>query len=262
MNIADVDKDGSISFNEFFFFVLVNQIPSTYIAKEFERAGGHMTVDQFTKIIEAGRKKTLFGQNLKLSRQQKDDYLDTCKQMVERIYNGRKSISLCEWMDFRNELQEMIWSYEFHQFELDYKHHMSAYDFAQSFYVYYLPFHKIDEYMEHLNQYDHYKVGCVSFKQFVAFQYFLKYKAKIILRVIENKQLDMAGLRELVSEFQEENNYCKDNDVEISDEMLEAFIHAMDLDGNGSLDGEEVLGIIYNRKTIGGQKMKNDKKKK
>ena len=78
MNIADVDKDGSISFNEFFFFVVVTQIPSSYIGKEFKRAGGTMTAKQFSKVIERGRKKILFGQNLKLSIKQKEDYNETC----------------------------------------------------------------------------------------------------------------------------------------------------------------------------------------
>jgi len=72
---------------------------------------------------------------------------------------------------------------------------------------------------------------------------------------MDKKSLDLAGLRELVNEFEEENDYCHKNKVHISDEMLDAFIHAMDLDGNGVLDGKEVIGIIYNRKTIGGQKM-------
>jgi len=132
---------------------------------------------------------------------------------------------------------------------------MSAFDFAQSFYIYYIPFHKIKEYQEHLNSYEEYKVGCVSFEQYVAFQYFLKKKNDIIQRVMEKKQLDLTGLRQLVDEFEEESGYCAKKNVHISDEMLDCFIHAMDLDGNGVLDEQEVVGIIFNRKTIGGQKV-------
>jgi len=119
MNIADVDGDGSISFNEFFFFVLVCQIPSKYFEAAFKKKGGKINAKDFHKILEANRKKIPFGQNLKLNKQQKDDYMLTCQEMINNIYNGRAEISFDEWMEFRNELQEMIWHYEFHQFDLD-----------------------------------------------------------------------------------------------------------------------------------------------
>jgi len=64
---------------------------------------------------------------------------------------------------------------------------MCAFDFAQSFFIYFIPFHKIKEYQDHLNSFDEYKQGCVSFKQYVAFQYFLKKKNDIIQRVMERK---------------------------------------------------------------------------
>lgn len=258
MNIADVDGDGSISFNEFFFFVLVCQIPSRHFETAFKRKGGKINAKDFHKLLEANRKKIPFGQNLKLTKQQKDDYMLTCQEMINNIYNGRSEITFQEWMEFRNELQEMIWHYEFHQFDLDPHGHMSAFDFALSFFIYYIPFHKIQEYRDHLNSYEEYHHGCVSFKQYVAFQYFLKKKNDIISRVMEKKQLDLGELRTLVDEFEEENDYCHKHSVHISDEMLDAFIHAMDLDGNGVLDEQEVVGIIYNRKTIGGQKAKKN----
>ena len=67
----------------------------------------------------------------------------------------------------------------------------------------------------------------------------------------------MHGLRQLCDEFEAENEYCKANGVHISDTMLEAFLNALDLDGNGALDQEETVGIFMNRKLIGSQKMKD-----
>jgi len=89
-----------------------------------------MNATDFAKVIESNRKKILFGQNLKLTKEQKEEYLQTCSEMIIRIYDGRDQITFDEWMEFRHELQEMVWHYEFHQFDLDRHGHMSAFDFA------------------------------------------------------------------------------------------------------------------------------------
>ena len=91
----------------FFFFVLVAQIPSKYIEASFKKNGGRMTADKFAKVLEFHRKKILFGQNLKLTKEQKEDYFETCQGMIKNIWNGRESLTFNEWMEFRNELQEL-----------------------------------------------------------------------------------------------------------------------------------------------------------
>ena len=64
-------------------------------------------------------------------------------------------------------------------------------------------------------------------------------------------------LRELVDDFERDSDYCIENQVHISDEMIECFIHALDLDDSGTLEEDEVCGILSNKKTIGGQKQKS-----
>jgi len=115
---------------------------------------------------------------------------------------------------------------------------MSARDFATSFYIYYLPANKIKEYQEHIDSFEEYKKGFISFKEYVAFQYFLKKKDDIKQRVVENKTIGLVDLHELVEEFQNENDYCQNNQVHISDKMLQLFIRALDIKGTGVL-GEE-----------------------
>ena len=61
-----------------------------------------MNASEFARMVESNRKKVLFGQNLKISKAQKDDYLRCCHDMIMRIYDGRESITYEEWMDFRN----------------------------------------------------------------------------------------------------------------------------------------------------------------
>lgn len=55
----------------------------------------------------------------------------------------------------------------------------------------------------------------------------------------------------LVDEFQAESAYCQKNNVNISNEMLGAFLDAMDLNGNGILEPEEIVGILKVKKGVG-----------
>lgn len=105
--------------------------------------------------------------------------------------------------------------------------------------------------MEHLEQHKEYKIRCCDVDQYCAFQYFLKTKARIIEVVLEKDKLDFDVLRTLVDEFQGSSEYVSKHAVKINDEMLKAFLIALDLEGNGHLEAEEVTGILMKRKKIG-----------
>jgi len=114
----------------------------------------------------------------------------------------------------------------------------------------------MNDYLLHLDKFKEYKKGCCDLNQYCAFQYFLRAKAKIIQVVMDKGRIDFDGLRELCDEFESENEYCVKNGVHITDEMLHAFLDAMDLDGNGVLDMEETVGILTTRKEIGSRQLK------
>lgn len=61
MNYADMDKDGLITFSEFFFFVLVVQTPEAMIKADFKKCGGKMSLQQMSKYLTLHKKKTQFG---------------------------------------------------------------------------------------------------------------------------------------------------------------------------------------------------------
>lgn len=75
--------------------------------------------------------------------------------------------------------------------------------------------------------------------------------------VIEKGRIDFDGLREICDEFEAESEYCKSKGVHITDDILHAFLSAMDLDGNGVLDIEETVGILSTRKEIGSKTLKD-----
>ena len=133
-------------------------------------------------------------------------------------------------------MQGLLWLYEFDKFDTDHDNNISVFDLAQSFFVYYVPFQKIDDYINHLRGYSEYKKSCCSSKEYIAFQYFMKMKSEIVGHVLARGSIDLHALRELRDKFQASNEYCKRNNVHLCDHMLEAFLHALDLDGNGILD--------------------------
>lgn len=100
--------------------------------------------------------------------------------MCERIFNGREKIDFEEFNEFRNQVIESLWHYEFYQFERDGHDHISDYDMAVSLYTHYIPAQRLPEYMKHMEQYKDQKRGCCSVNQYCAFQYFMKGKATII----------------------------------------------------------------------------------
>lgn len=258
MKIADVDGDGQISFAEFYFFVLLCQTPEKCIIKDFNKAGGKMTLGKLAKTIGGHKAKTNFTQKFKAIGE-KCDFTEVNIGMCQRIFKGKNEITYKEYMDFRNKLVESLWHFEFHQFEKDEHDHITAFDIAQSLYVYYIPFHKIPDYLLHLDKYKDHKMGVCDAKQYCAFQYFLRNRGRIVQAVLDKGRIDFDGLRELADEFEEKSDYCREHGCKISDEMLHAFLNAMDLDGNGVLDVDETVGILTTRKEIGSKSIRDRK---
>lgn len=139
---------------------MVVQTPSKVIKEDFKKMGGKMNIGQMSAYIRKHRKKTEFGQKHKADRMLKtseSDFVNTNKMMCIRIFGGKENITCEEYLEFRNKLQEMIWHYEFYQFVEDKKNQISCFDFVQSLYVYYFPFHMIDTYLDHLCQFPQHK---------------------------------------------------------------------------------------------------------
>lgn len=104
-----------------------------------------------SKYLSSHRKKIQFGQKMGNAKRQEDDLASTNLLMCTKIFDGKLEISCEDYLDFRNNLQELLWHYEFHQFVEDKRGRISCYDFAKSLYVHYFPFNLMDTYLEHLS---------------------------------------------------------------------------------------------------------------
>jgi len=144
----------------------------------------------------------------------------------------------------------MLWHYEFYQYDADGEDKITAYEFCQSMLVYF-PFHLIDQYVEHIENFEQLKEDKVTLQEYIAFQYFLKDRASIVEHVMVHGSIDKRGLRILADDFQEKNAYCLKHGAKISDAQITAFLCTMDLDGTGKLNQEEVIGVLNKKKEIG-----------
>jgi hypothetical protein len=87
------------------------------IAADFKRNGGSISVGKLAIIIGSHKLKTNFNMKSVLTKKQENEFLEIKIAMCERIFAGRKKITFEEYIDFRNQLIESLWHYEFHQFE-------------------------------------------------------------------------------------------------------------------------------------------------
>lgn len=58
-------------------------------------------------------------------------------------------------------------------------------------------------------------------------------------------------LKQLADEFAASDEFCKQNKVKISDVQITALVKLLDLDDNGQLDHDEVVGVLEERQMLG-----------
>ena len=68
-------------------------------------------------------------------------------------------------------------------------------------------------------------------------------------------QIDFDGLREIADTFEAIHEYCVRTGSKITKDLIDAFLHTMDLDGNGVLDQDEIIGVLSKKKEIGSASM-------
>lgn len=122
---VDVNSDGTISFTEFFFFLVLLQVSPVKIKRQFKKhEGGKMTKEETSIALKELRKGTQAGkrQQEKVAldaRQIKcsdDDFMATNKAIVNLLFEGKTHVTFKDFMDLQVQFKEDLWHYEFHHF--------------------------------------------------------------------------------------------------------------------------------------------------
>ncbi|TNV81655.1 hypothetical protein FGO68_gene3874 [Halteria grandinella] len=262
LKVADANGDGVISFPEFLFFITLLQLPIGLLAKEFAKVDAKemkMNRDQFTKTFTNLRKKTLLGQkqtnksgilDARNISAKEEDFLAANDEIIRQLFTGREHSTLKDFIDFREKLKTALRHYEFHQYGLvdEEKESISVEDFAKSLLVC-LPLNHINKYLKRINQIK--LEGEVTFVEFIAFQRFIDDVDNIKEKVLAYRYITVEQLRQLADEFTASDDYCKSHKVRITDAQINALVKLLDLDDNGQLDHDEVVGVLEERQMLG-----------
>lgn len=164
------------------------------------------------------------------------------------MLGGKSEMQLKEFLEYRENLKTALRHYEFHTYEVGEDNTISAEDFAKSLLVC-LPIKTSQMYVKRIHSLD--LQGRVSFNEFIAFQNFIDNADQIKKKIMAYKYITFEQLKDLAEDFACKDAFCKESKSKISDTQLEAFIKVMDLDGNGQLDYEEIMGVLEGRLLLG-----------
>eukprot|EP00347_Sterkiella_histriomuscorum_P016798 403351813 len=258
LKVADSNNDGVISFPEFFFFITILQMPLGLIAKEFQKGGQRMNKEKFSQVLTELRKKTILGQkqtnkgfvpDARLISAKEEDFLQTNREVTEHLFAEKSYYTLEDFMRFRDQLKTSLRHYEFHQYDVDdEKDTISNEDFAKSLLVC-LPHNQAQTYIKRVHNLK--LEGDCSFQEFIAFQRFIDDVDNIKEKVLVYRYITLDQLKQLGKEFCEQDDYCKKNKIVNLDNQIEAMVKLLDLDGNGQLDHDEVIGVLDQRQLLG-----------
>ena len=129
MKLVDVDNDGTISFTEFFFFLVLLQIPEQKLRRminlKYKETGGKMTRDQASEMLHEIRKSSGAGKrstnkaalDARQIKATDEDFLKTNKAICEILFKGKELVGFEDILDLQNKFNEDLWHYQFHTFE-------------------------------------------------------------------------------------------------------------------------------------------------
>ncbi len=91
----------------------------------------------------------------------------------------------------------------------------------------------------------------MSFEEFIAFQRFIDDVQNIKDKVLVYRFISIDTLKKLAKEFSDIDTFCLEHKVRISDIQIESLVKLLDLDDNGQLDHDEVIGVLEERMMLG-----------
>lgn len=233
--------------------------------------GGKLTEREFAQALNRHRKSTKLGQKLQESKMRLDarhikvieeDFQVTCRRLAKALLHGKKHIELKDVVALREELQVALWHYEFFQYVAlpdegkgksapvaDYE--ISLADFAKSLLIV-MPFNKYNQYVDRMETLGELGGKMVTFEQYVAFQLFISDLDDLITHVQAFRYIDKAVFSDLVEKFHaklaKKGTYGRK--YKISSDQVDVLFAVLDLDGNGNLDYDEIIGVLQHRNML------------
>ena len=182
---VDADNDGTISFTEFFFFLVLLQIQPNRLKRVFKKyPEGKLSKEQASEALRTLRKGTQAGKkqqdktkvDARAIKATEDDFKTTNLHLVEVLFKDKEIITVKDILDMQDGFREDLWNYRFHTLEPNESGKTSTENFLKTNLVSLRSPH-VERYRRQIRKiaaaYEENDPG-VSVHEFVALQYFFE----------------------------------------------------------------------------------------
>lgn len=262
IKIVDADNDGTISFTEFFFFLVLLQISVKDLKKAFDDfEGGKMHRDKASETLRKIRKQTQSGkkqQNTSARIESRaisasdEEFMKTNKAICARLFKDKEWITKRDILDLQVQFREDLWHFQFHSMEQNDDGKISIEDFLKTS-LSSLSGGAIKKYRSRIAEFVK-KIGDddkgVSESEFISFKYFFDELDQVKAKAHRFRYLDFEQFEEIVNEVTKDVKTKRTKQpVKVPQHIARTFFEYMDEDSSGELEPEELMA--FNQTSMG-----------
>lgn len=255
----DANKDGRISFPEYFFFIVLLSTSNNYFKDLIKKREGKLDCNQFIEVLLEAKKNSPQGKKIVGSNKldprsttiSEEDFKESCLNLFDELFKHNKEITWHDFRDMKDLISEELLKYEFYRFASE-DDTISIEDFGKSI-VAYMPTSMIEMYLSRLESLG--IQGKVTLQEYLAFMFVMQESnlihQKLLLEHMEHGELERSHITKVLVDICKNSRFCHKNALKITDVQIEMFFRLLDLDDSNSLDPEEIFNLVSSRGTQG-----------
>ena len=260
---VDADGDGTISFTEYFFFLVLLQSEDRDIRKTWkkyeDKSSKTVTRENCIKMLRELRKSTQAGArqmdrvsiDARAIKATEEDFTRTNHHLVELLFKDKDSISYDDILSLQFQFWEDLWHYHFHTLEPNDKGRIST-PMLLSSKLCDLPGSSIEKYRQQISKIER-ELGDndpgITLQEFIVVQIFFNSMSKVKSKMFQRSFLEYDDFKDIFYEITSEVNYVKKNKVKVPEYVCQSLFGLLDADNSGELEPHEVLE--FNRSIMG-----------
>lgn len=255
ISIVDANKDGRISFPEYFFFVVLLSTSASQFEKMFRKRGGSLGVAEFTEIMIEAKKNSAQGKRLVSSHGLEprstfitdEDFKESCENLFAEMFKENLKMNFEQFSEIRQKISEELLIYEFYKFPVE-DQTITIEDFCKSI-IAYIPASLTDMYLKRLFSLEF--SGRVTLKQYFGFMFVIQethtLHQELLAEHNRHGALGKTRLMKVLKDVLQKVPNSEEKKFEISELQVEAFLQLLDLDESGTLTPDEIMYLVSSK---------------
>lgn len=252
ISIVDANKDGRVSFPEYFFFIVLLSTTKVQFEKMFRKRGGRIGLNGFIEIMLEAKKNSSQGKRLVSSNGLEprstfitdQDFEESCKNLYFELIESSTEMDFNTFLDIRQRISEELLIYEFYRFPVE-EDTISAEDFGKSI-IAYIPASLTDMYLNRLSAIN--PTGRISLKEYLGFMFVVQETHLLHQELIHEHHkagaLGKTKLTNVLRRVLKEIPNSEQKGFVIGDGTVEVFLKLLDLDESGTLEPNEIMYLV------------------